>query len=95
MTKSDLILEVTEATGLKKKEVSRAVEATLAIISARLRRHEKVQITGFGVFQPRRRRARVGLNPRTRETVKMAATWSLAFRPSKRLRDLVSGKALR
>ena len=95
MTKSELILEVTEATGLRKRDVTGVIEAAFGIISTRLKKHEKVQLTGFGAFEPRRRRARVGVNPRTRATIKVGATWSLVFRPSKQLRRLVTGKAPR
>ena len=95
MTKSELILEVTEVTGLQKREAARAIEATFGTISARLKKHEKVQLTGFGAFEPRRRRARQVVNPRTREAIRVGATWSLVFRPSKQLRRMVTGKGAR
>jgi DNA-binding protein HU-beta len=61
-------------------------------IAAELKKHEKVQISGFGTFEPRKRKARVGRNPRTQEEIKVAASWSLGFRPGKQLRSIVSGK---
>lgn len=95
LTKSELVAEVTEATGLKKKEVAAVVEAALAVISARLRKHEKVRLTGFGSFEPRKRKARTGVNPRTGEKIRVGVTWSLVFRPSKELKRLISGKSAR
>ena len=92
MTKAELIDEVTERTGIRKREVVATIDALFGAITARLRRHEKVQISGFGTFEPRRRKARVGRNPRTQEAIKVAASWSLGFRPGKQLRSVVSGK---
>ncbi|MCJ7750342.1 MAG: HU family DNA-binding protein [Armatimonadetes bacterium] len=93
MTKSDLIDEVAEATGLKKKEVTNVVEAVFGRMTAALKKHEKVQIVGFGTFEPRRRKARVGRDPRTQEAIRIAASWSLNFRPGKQLKEKVTGKA--
>jgi len=92
LTKSELIAEVTEITGLKKRQVARVIETTFGAISRRLKRHEKVQLTAFGAFEPRRRRPRTALNPRTREEMRVGVTWSLLFRPSKQLRAMVTGK---
>jgi len=95
LTKSQLIAEVTRVTKLKKGEVTRVVDAALGVISRRLAKHEKVQLTGFGSFEPRRRKPRNGVNPRTRQKIEVDATWSLLFRPSKRLREMVTGKKRR
>ena len=92
VTKADVIDEVTRATGLKKKDVTAVVEAVFATMSARLKKHQKVQIVGFGTFEPRRRRARVGRDPRTQEEIRIAASWSLNFRPGKQLRSMVTGR---
>ncbi|UCC68507.1 MAG: HU family DNA-binding protein [Armatimonadota bacterium] len=93
MTKAELIDEVTEATRLKKKDVTNVVEAVFSTMTAQLKRHQKVQIVGFGTFEPRRRKARVGRDPRNQETIRIPASWSLGFRPGKQLKDTVSGKA--
>ena len=93
LTKAELIDEVAERTGRKKKEVITIIEALFGTITAKLKKHEKVQISGFGTFEPRKRKARMGRNPRTQEAIKVGATWSLGFRPGKQLRSIVSGKA--
>lgn len=95
MTKAELIDAVTEETGLKKKDVTSAVEAMFDSLASALKKHEKVQLVGFGTFEARRRKARVGRNPRTQETIRIGPSWSLVFRPGKELKDLVSGKARR
>ncbi len=63
-----------------------AVEAVLRAIARGLKRDRKVQISGFGAFHVRRRKPRLARNPRTGETVKVAARRTVAFRPGERLR---------
>jgi DNA-binding protein HU-beta len=92
LTKAELIDEVTEATGLRKKDVTSVVEATFERIAASLKKHEKVQIVGFGTFETRRRKARVGRDPRTQQQIPIRAGWALAFRPGKQLKQMVSGR---
>lgn len=60
-------------------------------IAARLSKGEQVKITGFGIFEKRRRSARVGRNPRTGEKVRVRATSYPHFRPGTELRDVVAG----
>ncbi len=93
MKKSDLVDRVCEATGEAKSRVSRVLDATVDTISDALRRGEKVSLPGIGTFETRKREARSGRNPRTGETVKIAATTVPVFRAGKALKDLVSGKS--
>lgn len=92
VTKADLIDQVSEATSLRKKDVTSVVEAAFAAMMGALRRHEKVQIVGFGTFEPRRRRARIGRDPRTQEMIHIGASWSLNFRPGKQLKETITGR---
>ncbi len=92
MTKADLIDAITEETGLRKKDVTGVVEAAFASMAGALKKHEKVQIVGFGTFEPKKRKARVGRDPRTQQAIKIAASWSLSFRAGKQLKDEISGK---
>jgi DNA-binding protein HU-beta len=93
LTKSDLIDEVVETTGLKKRDVTNVVEAVFGAMAAQLKKHEKVQVVGFGTFEPRRRPARVGRNPRTQEEIRIDASWGLGFRPGKQLKSMITGAA--
>ena len=93
LTKAELIDQVTMQSGLKKKDVTVVVESVFGAISARLEKHEKVQIVGFGTFEPRRRKARIGRDPRTQEAIPIGPSWSLVFRPGKQLKCMVAGKA--
>jgi DNA-binding protein HU-beta len=93
MKKSDLVDRVCETTGEAKSRVSRVLDATVDAVSDALRRGEKVSLPGIGTFETRRREARSGRNPRTGETVKIAATTVPVFRAGKALKDVVSGKS--
>ena len=86
MRKADLIDTVAARTGLPRRDVGAVIETAVEIMAATLRRHETVQIVGFGAFEPRRRKPRVARNPRTQDEIKVGVSWSLVFRPSKRLR---------
>jgi DNA-binding protein HU-beta len=91
MNKSDLVDALSARTGLTKVDSARAIEELFAprggVISAALDNGERVQITGFGTFECRNRQARTGRNPRTGETIMIAASRAPAFRPGKALKD--------
>ena len=90
MNKTELIAAVAEKTGLTKKDAERVVNATVDTITACLIKEEKVQLSGFGIFEVKAREARVGRNPRTKETIQIPATRLPAFKASKALKDLIS-----
>ena len=94
MNKSELTQKLAERSNLSKAEASRAVDALFSvqdgIIARALKSGEKVQITGFGSFETRKREARTGRNPRTGKEIKIKASKSAAFRAGKGLKDSVS-----
>ena len=92
VTKADLIDEVTKHSTMKKKDVTDLVEAVFNVMTGALKRHEKVQIVGFGTFEPRQRKARVGRDPRTQEEIRIPASWSLNFRAGKQLKEKLCGR---
>lgn len=91
MNKSDLVDALADATGMTKADAGRAVDALFSpdggIIANTLKKDGRVQITGFGTFEAKHRKARTGRNPRTGETIKIAATKTPAFRAGKGLKD--------
>jgi DNA-binding protein HU-beta len=91
MNQGDLADAVAEATGTGKAQAARVVEAVLDAVRDGLKRGEKVTISGFGSFEPSRREARRGRNPRTGEAVEVAASTSVKFRPGKGLKDALDG----
>ena len=91
MNKTELVATVAEKSGLTKKDAERVVSATFETITAELMKGEKVQISGFGIFEVKAREARVGRNPRTKEAIEIPASKVPAFKASKTLKDTVLG----
>ena len=90
MNKKEFVAAIAENTGLSKKDAEAALKATFAAIEKALASGEKVSITGFGTFEIRERGARLGKNPRTGESVKIAASKAPAFKPSNVLKEIVN-----
>ena len=90
MNKPELIAAVAEKSGLTKKDAERVINATFETITASLEQGNKVQISGFGIFEVKTREARVGRNPRTKEEIQIPASRQPAFKASKALKDIVS-----
>lgn len=93
MNKSELVDALASATGMTKADAGRAVDALFdtssGVIAKALKKGIKVQITGFGTFETKHRKARTGRNPRTGQTIKIAATKTPGFRAGKGLKDAV------
>ncbi len=89
MTKSELIEQVAQTSGLSKKQAGEAVNATLNTIQDSLASGESVTITGFGSFEVRDRKARDGVKPGTSEKIHIPASKYPAFKPGKPLKDAV------
>ena len=90
MNKTELVAAVAEKSGLTKKDAERVVSATFETITAQMMKGEKVQISGFGIFEVKEREARVGRNPRTKEAIQIPASKAPAFKASKTLKDMIS-----
>lgn len=90
MNKTQLVEAVAAETNLSKKDAEAAVKATFAAIEGALVKGDKVQLIGFGTFETRVRGERTGKNPRTGETVKIAACKIPAFKAGKALKDIVN-----
>lgn len=90
MNKTELIAAVAETAGVSRKDAERIVSATFNTIAAELAKGDRVQISGFGVFETKHREARVGRNPATKETIQIPASTVPGFKPSKALKDAVT-----
>ena len=90
MNKTELVAVVAAKAGLSKKDAERVVNATVDAIIENLAKGEKVQMSGFGTFEVKTREARVGRNPRTKETIEIPATRQPVFKASKTLKDTVA-----
>ena len=90
MNKSELVAAVAAKAGLSKKDSEKAVNAALEAIAAELAAGGKVQLVGFGSFETKKRDARVGRNPRTKEEIRIPASRVPAFKAGKALKDAVA-----
>ena len=95
MTKSDIIREVAEGTGLTKVEIEAVLDGIIKSISDSLKRGERVDLRGFGSFIIKQRAARDARNPATREIVQLQKRHIPAFKVSKILKELVNKSLLR
>ena len=90
MKKVELVEAVAKETGLTKADSARAVDATFAAITEALKKGDKVPLVGFGTFAVSKRKAREGRNPRTGETVKIAARKAGTSKPGTALKESVN-----
>ena len=90
MNKAELIAAVAAAAEISKKDAETAVTATLDTITTALKEGDKVQLVGFGSFEVKKRAARTGLNPRTKETIEIPASAVPTFKAGQALKDAVA-----
>ena len=90
MNKAELIAAVAAAAEISKKDAEIAVTATLDTITAALKEGDKVQLVGFGSFEVKKRAARIGRNPKTKESIEIPASVVPVFKAGKALKDTVA-----
>jgi integration host factor subunit beta len=90
MTKAELVEEVSEKTGLPKKQAEIVVNTVFESIVETLKTGEKIELRGFGSFRIRQRDSRMGRNPKTGERVDVPAKRIPYFKPGKELRELLN-----
>lgn len=94
MTKADLVEEVSRAITASRKDAETIVENVFDAIVQALRSDDKIEIRGFGSFRTRRRRGRIGRNPKTGTKVEVPPKRIPYFKPSRELKELInSGSA--
>ncbi|MDD9818933.1 MAG: HU family DNA-binding protein [Gammaproteobacteria bacterium] len=90
MNKTQFIEAVADTSDLPKEAAGRAVDACIRVISKELKRGRSVTLTGFGTFEVRKRKARVGRNPKTGEKINIKASKTPAFRAGKGFKDHIN-----
>ncbi len=90
MNKADLIAKIAEEAELSKKSAEAALNAFVGAVETALKKGDKVQLVGFGSFEVRKRAARKGRNPQTKEEIKIPASKAPVFKAGKALKDLVN-----
>ena len=92
MNKAELIAAIAAKTGETKKSAEETVNAFVSVVTDTLKKGDKVQLVGFGSFEVRKRAARKGRNPQTKEEIKIPASKAPVFKAGKALKDLVNKK---
>ncbi len=91
MNKSELLMNISEKSGLKKIEAEKALNAFIETVTEALANEEKVQLVGFGTFETRNRKAREGRNPRKPDQViQRPASKAPVFKAGKTLKEAVN-----
>ena len=90
MTKTELVNALAEKSRLNKIDASKALTATLEVISDALKAGDKVSLVGFGTFSVSDRAARTGKNPKTGEAIAIPASKTAKFKPGQQLKVAVN-----
>ena len=90
MNKTELIEEIAKSADITKASATRALDAMIAAVTSSLQKNESVTLVGFGTFTVGERAARSGLNPRTKEAIKIKASRVPKFKAGKALKDAVN-----
>lgn len=87
MNKNELVRAIANKAGIKLKDAAIALDSVIGAITDGLNAGEKVQISGFGTFEIKSKPAREGINPKTQEPIKIAASKIPAFKFGKAYKD--------
>lgn len=90
MNKTELIAQVATKSGLSKKDAEKALVAVVDSITEAVVAGDKVQLVGFGSFESKNREARIGRNPKTKESIEIPATRVPVFKAGRALKDAVA-----
>lgn len=91
LNRIDLIAKIADKSGLTKGDAENALRATIEAITEAVKVGEGVQLVGFGTFEVKERGARTGRNPKTGETITIAASKAVTFKASKALKEAAKG----
>ncbi len=90
MNKAELVAAIADNAGLTKKDAEAALKAFTDVVAAELKKGEKVSLVGFGSFEVSKRAAREGINPQTKQVMKIKASKAPKFKAGKALKELVN-----
>jgi DNA-binding protein HU-beta len=95
MNKAELVAEIAKKSSLTKKDSETALNSLIEVIGDTLKKGDKISLVGFGSYEVRKRKARTGVNPQTKEEIKIPAKKVAVFRPGKTLKELVDSKPVK
>ena len=90
MDRAELVAAMADKAGLAKKDAEKALKAFTDVVAEELKKGEKIQLVGFGTFEVSERAAREGRNPRSGETMTIAACKAPKFKAGKALKDAIN-----
>jgi DNA-binding protein HU-beta len=90
MNKQELVSKIADHAKVTKTDAATMLESFIKLITTSLKKGQEVRLTGFGTFLTAKRKATTGRNPRTGQSIKIAASVSPKFRAGKSLRDAVN-----
>ncbi len=90
MNKSELVTAISEKTNTTKKIAEESLNAFIEVVTEELKKGGKIQLVGFGTFETRKRAARKGRNPQTKEEIKIPSATVPAFKAGKVLKEIVN-----
>ncbi len=90
MNRVELVAAMADKAGLSKKDAEKALKAFTDVVAEELKKGEKIQLVGFGTFEVSERAAREGRNPRSGETMTIAACKAPKFKAGKALKDAIN-----
>lgn len=91
MNKAELLKEISHKTGLKRKDVRKALDAIFETITEAMTNEDKVRITGFGSFEAKHTKERAGVNPQNpNEKIVIPARKKASFKPSSTLKEVIN-----
>ena len=90
MNKTELVAAVAEKAEISRKDAEKVLKAFTDVVTDELVKGEKVQMVGFGTFEVKRREARMGRNPKTKEAIPIPASKVPAFKPGKALKEAIA-----
>jgi len=89
MTKKDIVLKISEETGFKQIVVKKVVHKVFEVMLSALYKGEKIEIRNFGVFKVKRRKPRVGRNPKTNQPVPVPERKAVVFKPGLEMKQKI------
>lgn len=89
MRKRDIVLKISQDTGVKQVVVKEVVQRTFDVILESLKAGKRIELRNFGVFQVKKRKKRVGRNPKTGEVVPVPERHTVVFKPGLEMKNII------
>ncbi|MDR2611860.1 MAG: HU family DNA-binding protein [Deltaproteobacteria bacterium] len=91
MTKAELVARIAEEAQVTQTQANKALQSFINAVSEEVKGSGSINVTGLGTFSVSKRAARSGINPRTREPIKIPASYGVKFKCSKAIKDSLNG----